>query len=350
MGWKPVPHVSQLAAAGELRVAFGVCIGMAEPKRILVTGGTDFVGRQVVRAAREVGFDVRSCSRADGVDLRDGEAFGRYLSNVSPACVIHCAAHVGGIGYVGEHAIEVYRDNLEIALGLMDGMRIAGVGELVTVMPNCTYPGEKSIYREDEWWDGPIHDSVLMYGLPRKVLWGLCKTYGDVTGLRTAHLIYPNMYGPGDHFEPTRSHALGALIAKLVSAQAQGASTVEVWGTGKPVREWMHVADAARSIVEFLGAASANASAWADHPIYNVGVGAGVSIAELTTMIADAVGFTGRAMFDASRPDGAAQKLLDGSRFSELTGFAPRVDLQTGIAQTVKSYRQSLQSEKAHAH
>lgn len=318
--------------------------------RILVTGGTGFVGSKVVEACRAANWDVYSCALSQGVDLRDGQVAGRILSEIRPDCVVHCAAHVGGIGYVGEHAIEVFEDNLQIATGLMQGLRAAGVGTLITVMPNCTYPGEKSIYREDEWWDGPIHDSVLMYGLPRKTLWALCKTYGEVTGLRSAHLIFPNMYGPGDHFDPQRSHALGALIAKITAAQRAGLSHVELWGSGRPVREWMYVEDAADAIVRFLQLADRDRSVLDGHQIFNVGIAQGISIVELAELIREAVGWDGSFLFDRSRPDGALQKLLDGTRFRKLTGWTPATSLRSGIAATVAAQMPTLNREVTHAH
>ena len=318
--------------------------------RVLVTGGTGFLGRQVVRALRDANVDVRSCSRSEGVDLRDADAFAAYLGNVKPDCIVHCAAHVGGLGYVGEHAIDVFQDNLKIASGLMHGMHHAGVAKLVTAMPNCTYPGAKDVYREDEWWDGAIHPSVLMYGLPRKTLWGLCKTYGDATGLRSAHLIFPNMYGPGDHFEPKRSHALGALIAKIRQAKREGQSTVDIWGTGRPVREWMYVTDAAMAIRRFLELTPGDPTAWDDHPIHNVGIGEGVSIADLAGAIREAVGWEGTFDFDTTRADGAMQKLVDGQRFHRLTGWTPAVRLHEGIANTVAWCEENLNTEVAHAH
>ncbi len=317
---------------------------------VLVTGGTGFVGSKVVSACRTAGWPVRSVSRSEGVDLRDPAAVERALSLESVDCVIHCAAHVGGIGYVGEHAIEVFEDNLQIAIGLMRGMRAAGVGTLITVMPNCTYPGDHDLYIEDRWWDGPIHESVLMYGLPRKTLWGLCKTYGAATGLRSAHLIFPNMYGPGDHFEPVRSHALGALIAKIAEAKRLGETQVSLWGSGKPVREWMYVEDAADAVVRFADLAQRDPSVLDGHSVLNVGVAQGVSITELAETIRDAIGWDGTFVYDHSRPDGAMQKLLDGARFHSLTGWHPKTELSAGIEATVEWHRCHADKEPAYAH
>jgi len=318
-------------------------------RHIAVTGGTGFLGRQVVAALRASGLTVTSCSRSEGVDLRDADACTAWLSAVRADLVVHCAAHVGGIGYVGTHAIDVFHDNVAIATGLMQGMQRTGVDRLVTVMPNCTYPGAKDLYRESEWWDGPLHDSVLMYGLPRKMLWGLCRTYGDVTGLRSAHLVLPNLYGPGDHFDPDRSHALGALVRRIVDAKCDGLDVVELWGTGTPVREWLYVTDAADAVCRFLGLFGTDEAVLDGHPIYNVGIGKGVTIAALAEAIRDAVDFAGAFTFDTSRPDGAMQKLLHGVRFRELTGWAPAFSLERGIEETVAWYQAHIASELSHA-
>ena len=315
---------------------------------VAVTGGTGFLGSCVVRALREAGYRVCSCSRREGVDLRDASEASRWLADAMPDVVVHCAAHVGGLGYVATHAVEVFHDNLEIAGGLLRGMAERGLRRLVTVMPNCTYPGDKEVYLEDEWWDGAIHPSVLMYGLPRKALWGLCKTYGDSLGLLSGHLILPNLYGPGDHFDEQRSHALGAIISKVMAARHSGQPVVEIWGTGRPVREWMYVEDASGAVAAFLRVIEQHPRVLSSHPLFNVGVGRGVSIAELADRIRATAHWDGSLSYDGSRPDGARQKLLDGTRFARLTGFHPKVGLQEGIERTVRWFEREMEAEPIH--
>lgn len=308
-------------------------------QRILVTGGTGFLGRHVVDILRSKDVEVQSCSRREGVDIRDARAFLASLHELKRDCVVHCAAHTGGINYVQSHAIEIFEDNLQIALGLVRGVDEAGVPFLLNIMPNCTYPGDKQIYREAEWWDGALHDSVLMYGLPRKTLWGLAATYGQRRGLRCGHLIFPNLYGPGDHFDPKKSHALGALVAKIVRAKRENRKEVDLWGSGKPVREWMYVGNAAAAIPAYLNQLlQSPPENPAGAQIYNVGIGEGISIRELAEQIKNAAGWEGRFVFDTSKPDGAMQKLLDGRGFAELIAWKPPTPLVEGIAETVRWY------------
>jgi GDP-L-fucose synthase len=231
----------------------------------------------------------------------------------------------------------------------MRGLKIANVHAVVTIMPNCTYPGAQEIYREEKWWDGPLHESVLMYGLPRKMLWGLCKTYGDAYGLQSAHLVFPNLYGPGDRCDTLRSHALGALVKKIVDAHRDEKQTVDIWGSGTVVREWMHVCDGAEAVAAFLTRLQTAPKLMEGHPLFNVGIGTGVSILELAELIRASIDWNGRFVCDRSKPDGATKKLLNGQRFHALTGWAPRVKLRDGIRQTIEWYREHAESEAVYA-
>jgi GDP-L-fucose synthase len=300
-------------------------------QKFVVTGGLGFLGRAVVSSLQSRGVRVEVCSRRTGVDIRDLAQIKRYLSDKTPDIVINCAAHVGGIGYNAKYPVPVYEDNLLLGLNLIRALAESGVRKLVNVMPNCTYPGEAEIYREEEWWDGPMHPTVLTYGLPRKALWVQAWAYQSEKRLESIHLVLPNLYGPHDHFDILRSHALGALIRKIVDAKFRGENRVEIWGTGRPVREWMYVEDAADGIV-------VAAEKWSEIDILNLGSGEGCSIQELAEMIKGAAGWDGEFVYDAARPDGAPRKILDVMKMKDKLEWFPKVSLTKGIPRTIAWY------------
>ena len=177
-----------------------------------------------------------------------------------------------------------------------------------------------------------MHPTVLTYGMPRKSLWVQAWAYQQAFDFRSIHLILPNLYGPLDHFDIVRSHALGALIRKVVDAKRLGIGQVEVWGTGKPIREWMHVEDAARGIV-------LAAERYENIEVLNLGSGKGCSIRQLAEMVREAAGWAGQFVYDTARPDGAPKKILDTARMqAALGGWQPSVGLREGIAATVQWY------------
>jgi GDP-L-fucose synthase len=298
-------------------------------KRILVLGGFGFLGARVVTAFERRGYEVRACSRRTGVDARDEQSLVAYLERLRPDILVHCAAHVGGIAYNAQCPSAIYEDNLMIGFHVVRAAHRAGVRKLVNIMPNCTYPGEMDLYDEPRWWDGPMHPTVLTYGMPRKTLWVHAWAYQQEHGLPSIHLILPNLYGPRDHFDIVRSHALCALIRKVVDAKRCGASEVEIWGSGRPVREWMYVDDAAEGIVRA-------AERYDAIELLNLGCGRGCSIRELAEIIREMARWPGTFVYDTSRPDGAPQKILDANRMrAALGGWMPTTALRQGIAATV---------------
>ncbi len=302
---------------------------------ILVTGATGFLGKRVCRLLDQRGIEYTPTSLSKRVDLRDAEATKRLFHEIRPDKVLNCAAYVGGIQFGYKHPAELFHNNLLMTLNLLEAAREVGVVRIVNPISNCAYPAQATLFREDEFWNGPLHESVLVYGFVRKASWVGAWAYAKQYGMDILNLILSNMYGPEDHFEEERSHALGALIMKIVRAQQQGLPEVNIWGTGKPVREWLHVDDGAEAMVRGL-----DAPPFLD-PV-NVGIGQGVSIIELAKMIKDYVGYEGQLVLDPSKPDGAPYKTVEGSRGQQLLGWKPARNLKQGIRETVEWYKEHV--------
>lgn len=306
-------------------------------RTIVITGGAGFVGSNLTQKVRSLGYSVEILSRTKGTDLLNLDQTTSFLKKANPDIVIHCAADVGGIAYGDKHPVQIFENNMLMGMNLVKAMSTVGINRLINIMPNCTYPGHFTIYKEEEWWNGAIHPSVMAYGLPRKALWGLCEAYKKENGFKSVHLIFPNMYGPGDHMDPVRSHALGGLIQKICLAKKNNQKTVEIWGSGKPIREWMYVEDAAEAIARvFKSFESIN------EIIVNVGIGKGISIVESARLIAATAGWSGDFIFNTAYPDGAAEKRLDPSLFTRLFNWEPPTPFKEGIRKTIDWYTSRL--------
>jgi GDP-L-fucose synthase len=298
---------------------------------ILVTGCTGFLGKRVCRQLESNALPYLGISRQNGPDLRDLQATLRFFSENRPSKIINCAAFVGGIQFGYKHPAELFHNNLQMTLNLLEVAQASKVQRIVNPISNCSYPGAATFFTEDKFWDGPLHESVMVYGFARKASWVGAWAYAKQYGLDVINLILSNMYGPEDHFEEERSHALGALIMKIVRAKQTGQEQVIVWGSGKPVREWLHVDDGAEAMLRSL-----NVPPYVD-PI-NIGVGKGISIWEMATLIKDLVGYEGELVLDTSKPDGASYKTVDGSRGAKHFGWSPKRDFKQGVAEAIQWY------------
>jgi GDP-L-fucose synthase len=298
---------------------------------ILVLGSTGFLGKRVCRALDSRGLRYTKSSLSLGVDLRNAEATLRLLEECRPTHILNCAAYVGGIQFGSKHAAELFTNNLRMTLNLLEASHLCGVKRVVNPIANCAYPAKATLFKEDEFWDGPLHETVMVYGFVRKASWIGSWAYAKQYHLDTVNLILSNMYGPEDHFEEERSHALGALIMKVVTAKREGRPFVEVWGSGKPVREWLHVDDGAESMVRAM-----DAPATLD-PV-NIGVGQGISILDMAKLIKRYVGYEGQIRLDPSKPDGAPYKTVDGSRGAQLLDWRPSIAFEDGVRNTIEWY------------
>ena len=308
---------------------------------ILVLGATGFLGRHVCKKLDKRGVSYISTSRSLGVDFRNKEETLEIFKKSEPEYVLNCAAYVGGIQFGRKYPVDIFHNNLMMTLNILESAKEVGVKKIVNPISNCAYPAKATLFKESEFWDGPLHDSVMVYGFVRKAFWVGSWAYHQQFGMDVVNLIFSNMYGPDDHFEEERSHALGALIMKFTKAKMNNEPNVVVWGTGTPVREWLHVHDGAEAMIRAIGAESVI------EPV-NVGVASGISIKAMAEKIKACVGYTGEIVFDTTKPDGAAYKTVDGSRGAELLDWKPEIDFETGVNQSVQWYLDYIKSHASH--
>ncbi len=301
--------------------------------KVLVLGSTGFLGSWVVKKLKELKPEasISEAALSKGTDLRDGGQTSTLFKNSKPEFVINCAADVGGIQYGYLHSAEIYHNNLEMVLNIFRASSEFKVKRLIQPISNCAYPARERFFKEKNFWNGPLDESVLVYGMVRKMAWVGSWAYQKQYGLDTANLVLSNMYGPGDHFDEIRSHALGALVKKILDAKIQGKKEVVVWGTGKPVREWLYVEDGAEAMVRALDMESCPG-------IVNVGTGEAISVIKLANLIKKIAGWGGKFVLDTKKADGAPYKMVDGSKGRRLLGWQPQVSLERGIKKTVDYY------------
>lgn len=302
-----------------------------EYKKILVAGGKGFLGQNVVEKLQERNLNFVSLDLADGYDFRDFEKTKKIFEKEQFDAVIHCAAFVGGIQFGYQYPAEIFYNNILMTTYIMEAARLTGVKRFVNPISNCVYPAHLPLFKEEELWSGPMHESVLSYGFVKKA--GLVQgwSYQQQYGFDSLHLILPNMYGPSDHFDEIKSHALGALIAKFIQAKENHQPEVVLWGTGKPIREWLYVKDGAEAVVQSLFLEPQI------DPI-NIGSGKGVSIAELAELIKKEIGYQGKIIFDSKKPDGALSKIMNVDKMLKVFQWQPKTDLKDGIKKTVEWY------------
>jgi len=311
-------------------------------KKIFVAGGTGFLGKRVLKRLEEEKLLYVTTSQSLGVDFRDYSQTEKYFLKEKPDILINCAAYVGGLQFGMEHEGEIYLNNALINLNLFECSRKFGIKRIINPISNCSYPDVlQKDFKENEWWDGPLHRSVLVYGFVKKANWVISVAYKTQYNLDTINLLIPNMYGPGDHFNEIRSHALGALIMKISNAKENNIDKVIVWGTGKPVREWLYVDDCVEAFIRSLKIPLE------EEPI-NIGQGIGISIKDLADLIKEIVGYGGELVYDTLKPDGAPYKIMNVDRCKEIFHWHPDTELKVGIEKTVKWYYKNILKKEFH--
>lgn len=302
-------------------------------RRVLVTGGSGFLGRLLVDGLRARGTAEVFAPRSAQYDLRDPAAAARVLADTRPDVIIHAAAVVGGIGANQEHPGQFFYENAIMGIQLIEAARRHGVEKTVVVGTVCAYPKfTPTPFSEDDLWNGYPEETNAPYGLAKKMLLVQLQAYRQQYGMNGIFLLPANLYGPGDNFDPASSHVIPALVRKCVLAQEAGDASIPVWGTGAASREFLYAADAAEGIL--LATERYN-----DPDPVNLGTGDEITIRELTETIARVTGFTGALAWDPSKPDGQPKRRLDTTRAEQRFGFRATTPFEVGLRETVEWYR-----------
>ncbi|MBI4021910.1 MAG: GDP-L-fucose synthase [Candidatus Andersenbacteria bacterium] len=302
-------------------------------KRILVTGGSGFLGSRVVDTLIKHGYRRVYAPTIDEYNLVQADGARRAVRETAPDIIIHLAARVGGIGANRARPGTFFYDNLMMGVQLMEEARRAGVQKFVAIGTICCYPKFSAVpFREETLWDGYPEETNAPYGLAKKMLLVQAQAYRSQYGFNGIFLMPVNLYGPGDNFDLESGHVLPALIRKCSEAVRLGMDEVVVWGTGEPTREFLYVDDCARAIV------LATERYDGPEPV-NIGSGFEISIRDLAALVAEFTGFTGRLRWDTNKPDGQPRRRLDVSRAREYFGFTASTDFRTGLQRTIEWYR-----------
>ncbi|MGI8757561.1 MAG: NAD-dependent epimerase/dehydratase family protein [Acidimicrobiales bacterium] len=301
-------------------------------RRVLVTGGSGFLGRAVVAQLQAAGAGAIVVPRSDEVDLRDRSATTELFATHRPDLVIHLAARVGGIGYNQVHPAELYLDNLLMGTYVVEEARAHDVTKTVVVGTVCSYPKEPPVpFHEESLWDGYPEETNAPYGIAKLAQLVHAQAVREQYGQNVIYLIPTNLYGPGDKFHPAVSHVIPALVKKCVDAVEDGVDHIELWGTGSASREFLYVDDAAAGVV-------AAAEQYDGGEPVNLGADHEMPIKELVGHVALATGFTGEIRWDPTKPDGQPRRRVDASRAMDRFGFRATTAFADGLATTVAWY------------
>jgi len=317
-----------------------------EDKRVIVTGGAGFLGNFVVEKLKQRGTKEIIIPRIEEYDLIDIESINSLFDdfniekavpgNTSNVIIIHLAALVGGIAANRERPAEYFYANLMMGTQLMHEAWQRGVEKFVAIGTICAYPKVTPLpFKEENLWDGYPEETNAPYGLAKKMLLVQAQAYREQYGFNAIYLLPVNLYGPGDNFDLQTSHVIPALIRKCIEAQVKNADQIIVWGDGSPTREFLYVEDAAEGIL--LATEHYDGS----EPV-NLGSGKEISIKDLVQTIARFTGFSGKLVWDTTKPNGQPRRVLDTSRAMKYFGFKSQTDFEDGLRNTIDWFRQNI--------
>lgn len=300
-------------------------------KNILVLGSSGFLGKNLCNVLKSKSLKYFEITGKNFLNLESSKKLNKFLIKNNISTIINCSAFVGGIKYGYNFPADLLLRNTNIINNIYSSSIDTNVKHIINPISNCAYPESIVEYKEQSFWEGKPHSSVFFYGIAKRHIVALSDGFLSQYGISSTNVVLSNMYGPFDHFEEERSHALGALIKKIYHAKLTKSDYVEIWGTGKPIREWLFVEDGAKALIKSIDLKNR-------HNFFNVGINSGISVIALAKLIANNIGYEGEFVLDKSKPDGVLQKTVNGDYGSVQLNWKPEVDLIKGIEITVNWY------------
>jgi len=305
--------------------------------RVLVLGGQGFIGKTVMKLLENSKHQVFSLSRRNELDLTDYAITKERLNSKQPEIIINCAAHVGSLHYVTQYSADVVNDNMQMILNLYRAVKeVCPHAKVINPISNCSYPGNANIHTESGWWNGPVHKSVWPFANSKRMWVVVSQCYGIQYDIKTTNFLVANSYGPGDYTDPNKTHALNGMIIRMLRAESEKQAEFTIWGSGKPMREWIYVKDMAQMLVNAIDMEEGLID-----PV-NVAQNKAYAIRETAEMIKDLTGYKGVLKFDTKYQDGAPTKQLDDKLFRSKFPDFTFTNIKEGIRETIAYYQKIL--------
>ena len=299
----------------------------------MVTGGKGFLGKHLLKKLQDKGYHNIAIADLPEYNLVNISSIQKMYEDTRPDIVIHLAAKVGGIGFNQENPASLFYDNIMMGVQLIHEGYLRQIDKFVALGTICAYPKFTPVpFKEDDLWNGYPEETNAPYGLAKKMMLVQSQAYRQQYGFNSIFILPVNLYGPGDNFDPRSSHVIPALIKKCVDALHTREQEIIVWGTGNATREFFYVEDAAEAII--LAMEIYNKS----EPV-NIGAGFEISIRDLVELVVELTAFTGKVIWDTTKPDGQPRRMLDTTRAAKEFGFLAKTDFRKGLKQAIEWYQ-----------
>lgn len=305
-------------------------------KKIFILGGTGFVG-SVLRAALKKDFKIYAHSRKTGLNILDFSNYKKKLLKINPDIILNCAAHVGSVHYGITKQADILIDNLQLMINLYKGLLFLKRKVMViNFLANCSYDGNTLVQKEEDWLKGLPHETAFSFGSSRRMLYKISKVYNQQYQIKTYNLILPGLYGPGDHKDLEKVHALDGIIIRMLLKIKEGINKFEIWGSGKPIREWCYIFDLARIVKKII-----NSKKEKIYPI-NIAQNKGYSIKEIAQIVSKTLNYNFNFIYNKKFQDGAKKKILSNKNFKKEFPNFKFTAIHKGIKATIEYYKKIL--------